>query len=290
MMQLQAKNKTPFVISVGGFDPSGGAGILADVKTFSSLGIWSASAITCLTVQDNKNFYATKNCDADNFKTILENFGNKYYISGLKIGLITDYAHVDILIDFIKKYRPKFVILDPVIKSSSGYVFWDENFQKYVLNKLMPLCDVITPNYKEAMSLISSSGITNPDFMNEEDLIRTLQKFLRNKIVITGGDSKYISVVKDYIFDGLNLEIRESEFFDIPNCIKHGTGCTFSSALCAYILQGYDFMEAVKKAAVYVENSIKSFLQFSKDDGGLNHCWAISNQLNNKIIKEQNSV
>ena len=264
MSVLQEKNRfVPVVLSVAGLDPSGGAGLYADIKTFSMLDVWGMGVISTLTTQDAGSFYGMKAVDKDFFESQLEKMFSSRKISGVKIGLITEVYQAELIYFFLKKYAPGIVVLDPVAFSSTGKGFWSEAVKENIKRLLLPSCDVVTPNLKEAELLL---GVKD---MAKKDIALAISKEYRCKVAVTGGDSLGASVV-DVFCDGLRTEERKAEYIDIDPRLKHGTGCTFSSALCAYMARGMDFIEACSLSSLFVENAIRAHYVFD-EEGGLNH-------------------
>lgn len=254
------------VLSIAGLDPSGGAGLYADIKTFTSLDVWGMGVPTTLTSQDSRSFDGVLPVERDFFERQLERvFSSTKKISGVKIGLITQSYQAELVYFFIKKYAPGLVVLDPVAFSSTGAEFWNSEVRDAVTKFLLPCCDVITPNVKEAQMVL---GLSEGD---KKDLALAMNKQYRCKVVITGGDTYNGNSVTDIFYDGLNFNERKAEFIDIDPGFKHGTGCTFSAALCAYMARGIEFMEACSLSSLYVEKAIRNRLVFDSNSGGLNH-------------------
>ena len=266
MNVLQEKSKTtPVVLSIAGLDPSGGAGLYADIKTFSALDVWGMGVPTTLTSQDSKSFNGMLAVEKDFFEKQLEKVFSSTKIAGVKIGLITQSYQAELIYFFIKKYAPGIVVLDPVAFSSTGAEFWDSQVKEAVTKLLVPSADVVTPNLKEAQLIM------NLKEAGKKELAIGLNKEYRCKVVVTGGDSSNGINVTDLFYDGLRMEERSGDFIDIDTRFKHGTGCTFSSALCSYMVRGIEFMEACSLSSLFVEKAIKHHVTFDNSDGGLNH-------------------
>jgi len=262
----QAKNNTtPIVLSYAGLDPSGGAGVFADIKTFTMLDVWGMGVATVLTSQDHKNFGGIVAVDKDFLEKQLEQIFSGRKVSGVKIGLINKTYQAELIYFFIKKYAPELVVLDPVAFSSSGEVFWEKEVKDSVIKYLLPVCDVVTPNLKEARMIL------NMQEAGKRELAIGINREFRCKVVVTGGDVPNAGHILDVFYDGVRFEERKADFIDIEPNIKHGTGCVFSSAVCAYMTRGMDFMEACSLASLFVEKTIKHHVVFGEKDGALNH-------------------
>lgn len=264
MNVLHEKTKnTPVALSIAGLDPSGGAGLYADIKTFATLDIWGMGVPTTLTSQNSKSFDGMMPVEKDFFEKQLENIFLSTRVSGVKIGLITKAYQAELIYFFLKKYAPSIVVLDTVAFSSSGVTFWDTQVKEAVTRLLVPSADVITPNLREAQLIL---GIQDA---GKKEAALSLNREYRCKVVVTGGDSSNGDTVTDVFYDGLVMKERKADFIDIDPSYKHGTGCTFSSALCAYLVRGIEFMEACSLASLFVEKAIKNYVSFS-GDGGIN--------------------
>ena len=273
MSVLPSRTNVPLVLSIAGLDPSGGAGLYADIKTYSALDVWGMGVPTTLTDQDGKNFKSLKAVDQGYFEETLENIFSTQSIAAVKIGLLTERFQVEKICECIQKYKHGMVVLDPVISSSTNFNFWNEDLTKLILEKLLMTVDVVTPNHKEAVTILNAAGFIDAENTNRKELARMIQRTFRCKVAMTGGDVEYLSSesagkVEDIFYDGLELKHRIGTYIDIPSHLKHGTGCTFSSALASYLAQGEDFISACFKSAFFVEGTLNNIMLFGKNNGG----------------------
>lgn len=271
----QNRTNVPLVLSIAGLDPSGGAGVYADIKTFSSLNVWGMGIVTTLTNQDSKNFKSLQAVDKNYFEETMQNIFGNYNIAGIKIGLVTHEYQVEKISECIQKYKHGLVVMDPVMGASTGFNFWDDKVLKLIVEKLLPNVDVVTPNYLEAIAILKILGVGDVEQINRKEIVRMLHKQFRCKVALTGGDAAYLASnehegkVEDVFYDGLELKHRIGTFIDIPSHFKHGTGCTFSSALASYLASGEDFISSCFKSAFFVENALNNIMSFGKNNGGL---------------------
>jgi hydroxymethylpyrimidine kinase/phosphomethylpyrimidine kinase len=274
-IDIKDKQKAPVVLSIAGLDPSAGAGLYADIKTFCALNVWGMGIPSTLTNQTAKEFVDHVRVPDEYLDSTLFNILNSYKVAVLKIGLLTSSASLDIIVRNINKKRPGLIVLDPIIFSSTGFRFWDEDLMSNVIEKLMPSVDIITPNMKEAVEILEAVGQRplKDDVSSNYDKKTIAQSFyrvFRTKIALTGGDVQGDSdVIEDVFYDGMDTKHRVSCFVDIPGHMKHGTGCSFSSALASYMALGHDFMSACFEAGIFVENAINNLIIFGDNDGGL---------------------
>lgn len=227
------------VITIAGFDPSGGAGILADIKIFSKLGINGMAVLTANTFQTDSIFQGlewTKRDDIiDQLQLLIENYEVNYF----KIGIIENFTILKDVLDCIyDNIENPFIIWDPILVSSTGYVFHD----KYDIDKsIFDLIDVITPNWEEAKKIFNTENI--------DDLI----KIQKPSIYIKGGHRTEKRGTDILI---ANNKIIEIEGRDFQGKSRHGSGCVFSSALLSHIALGYNLESAARKAKKITEKYI----------------------------------
>lgn len=256
------------ILTIAGSDPSGGAGIQADIKTVSSLGGYPLSVITAITAQNTARVSAIREADPFIIKAQLEVLSEDIMIDGIKIGMIYSARAADIIADFISaKCSGIPVVLDPVIVSTSGHLLMQEKTLSVMKNKLFPLCTAITPNIPEA-EILAGCSIKNLTDM-EESAVKLLEYGSQWVIVKGGhlpGETAYIT---DIIAN--NREIIHLTDSKIPAGSVRGTGCTFSSALAFYLAKGYSMVESAPKAKAYIEKTLKASFALGSKSRILGH-------------------
>ncbi|WP_287386948.1 bifunctional hydroxymethylpyrimidine kinase/phosphomethylpyrimidine kinase [Lachnospira sp.] len=269
------KKKIPCALTIAGSDCSGGAGIQADIKTMLSLGVYASSIITSLTAQNTLGvrdiFDLTRHFLDEQFDAVFTDI----YPDAVKIGMVSNKEIVEGIVENLKKYKAKKIVVDPVMVSTSGSVLLQEDAISILVNKLIPLATVITPNIPEASKL---SGL---EIKNREDMIKAAYLIDENyskksngrpAILIKGGHS--IEDANDLLLYKGELTWFENE--RIHNDNTHGTGCTLSSAIASYLSLGYDLKEAIKHAKEYITNALKCDFDLGAGSGPLNHAWKIT--------------
>ncbi len=234
----------PVVMTVAGFDPGGGAGIIADLKTFHSLGVYGVSLISCFTAQNHDKFLGISEADPGFFKTQLAGLNGGYKIKAVKSGLLT--KETSEIIGIWKKENPDIpLIVDPVFTATSGKDFFTKGDIGLLKDSFYGFSDLITPNLFEASIL---SGI---EIKSIEDMLkagRGLSAELNVPILIKGGHLD--NVATDILF------YKDSEYHFGDRKIKgvntHGSGCILSAAITSYIALGDGIKEAVVKAKNFV--------------------------------------
>ena len=260
--------KYPTVLTIAGSDSGGGAGIQADLKTFSALGCYGTSAITAVTVQNTAGVSGIHSIPAaivgQQIKAVMDDIKP----AAIKIGMIHTTEMAIIIVHVLKEYPDVPVIFDPVVVSSSGYKLMEDSTIDVLKNELFPLACLVTPNLDEAMLT------ADMDISTVEDMEVAAACFLKlgcNAVLIKGGHLKGMNLYDVYLDkNGLKHKF-ESNFIDSNN--THGTGCTFSSAIAAYIALGNDILSSIEKAKSYVHRAIEygKNVRTGRGHGPLNH-------------------
>ncbi len=256
------------VLTIAGSDSGGGAGIQADLKTFTALGVFGTSVITALTAQNTVGVQGVFEVPAEFVGRQIDSVMQDIGADSVKIGMLANAGVIEEVADRIKKYKMNFVVLDPVMIAKSGDRLIHKDSQKALIEKIFPLAYLITPNLYEAEVL------TGIQIKNVEQMIEAAKMMLKmgpKNVLIKGG---HLSGEKDAI-DVLVNEKNTFEFVSprIKTKNTHGTGCTYSSAIAAYLAKGHSLTTAVKLAKRYIDSAIKNavFLQIGHGHGPLNH-------------------
>lgn len=243
-------------LTIGGSDPTSGAGIQMDLKVFQSLGVYGISVITALTAQNTnivkKILPLSEELIDIQFSILLRDI-NPY---GAKTGMIYSKEAVECIVRNVKKYKIKNLVVDPVIKSSTGRKLIQKDALLKLKEELIPLSKVVTANIPEA-EILADSKITSKESMAESAKI--IYKMGTEIVIIKGGHSE--EKATDFLFDGKNIYFVEGEKY--PGNY-HGTGCAFSSAFVAFLCLGYEPKDALKASKNFVKNSIRNALKLGK--------------------------
>ena len=259
----------PSVLTIAGSDCSGGAGIQADIKTISALGAYAASAITAVTVQNTVGVTNIHPIPSVIVKEQIAAVMTDIRPVAIKIGMINDIEIVKTIAASIKQFKPKFVVFDPVMVSTSGCKLIEDDAIEALKKYLMPLATIITPNLNEAAVLM---GHRSDDVSHMKLDANELLKLGCKSVLIKGGHLK-----GDDMCDLLQIAGEEAphlfraEKIDSKN--THGTGCTLSSAIATYLALGYELPQAVKAAKEYVYEGIRTGkdIHIGEGHGPLNH-------------------
>ncbi|RJQ86521.1 MAG: bifunctional hydroxymethylpyrimidine kinase/phosphomethylpyrimidine kinase [Desulfobacteraceae bacterium] len=255
----------PVALTIAGSDSSGGAGIQADLKTFQALGVFGMSAITAVTVQNTQKVFAVQemppNIVHDQIVCLFEDTP----IQAVKIGMVASVALIEAVAAALAEVQCPVVVLDPVMISKSGYALLEPDARRALVARLFPLAKVVTPNIPEAEVLI---GGTIRDEAQMRSAARRIAELGVANVVVKGGHLDTPQAV-DIVFDGTRFRILTGKRIATRN--THGTGCTFSSAIAAYLARGFDFFEAVQRAKEYVSGAIAHGLPIGKGHGPTHH-------------------
>jgi len=253
----------PILLTVAGFDPSCGAGLVADLKTFAAHGCYGVAAITSLTVQNTQGVEDVQNTPSATLRAQLEALANDCDIAAVKIGMLGNRGNAAAVAEFLDAHKFAHVVHDPVMKSSSGTELLDAAGIKYVVTELLKRSSVITPNVPEAEIL---TGLTIKDVADMEDAARKIVEMGAHAAIVKGG---HMDRAVDVLFDG-------NEIFALAGDKNredtlHGTGCTFASAIAAQLAAGRGLVEAAMLAKAYVTKAIEKAYAIGKGREPLDH-------------------
>ncbi len=252
-------------LTIAGSDSSGGAGIQADLKTFQALGVFGTSAITAITVQNTRGVYNIQEIDPQIVHDQITCIFDDMEIGAVKIGMVSSIPLIEAIAKALKSVGANEVVLDPVMISKSGYALLKEESREALVEKLFPLARVVTPNIHEAEALINSP-IKSIEEMKEA--AKEILKLGAPCVVVKGGHLSGDQAT-DVIYDGNEFKKLVSPYIETRN--THGTGCTFSSAIAAFLARDFDFFNAVTEAKTYITGAIAHSLNLGKGHGPTHH-------------------
>ena len=231
-------------MSIAGVDPSGGAGVFADLKTFQVIGVYGTGIVTALTAQNPYKFFSTLPVNEDYIEEQIDSVLDAYEVEFIKTGMLYSPEIIKMVSKKIKEYDLKAVV-DPVMVATSGGDLTREDLADAMNRYLLPHAILTTPNISEAEKL------TDFEIKSEEDAIKASEKIICDNI-ITGGHLDGINTIN---IKG-NVTIKKQELIKTDNL--HGTGCNLSSAIVAYLAKGNDLTTSILKALDYVYEGIKN--------------------------------
>ena len=267
---MNPKKTYPIVLSIAGSDSSGGAGIQADLKTFSALGVYGATAITAITAQNTLGVHAQCPIPSEMVYDQITAVIDDLHPSFVKIGMLSNVEIVLAVAEALSKYSLP-IILDPVMVSSSGHRLLSVEAQDMVKQKLLPMAMLITPNLPEMEALTELPLST---YEEKEKAAKCLLDGGAKAILLKGGHEEG-SIKTDILFspsaNGIQSSLFSSE--SIPTRNIHGTGCTLSSAITAYLAKGICLEEAIAAAKQYISKAIRAGadIEIGQGFGPVNH-------------------
>ncbi len=263
-------DKPKICLTIAGLDPSGGAGVIADVKTFARFGCFAAAAITSLTFQNTQQVSGAAHQTAEIVRRQIEPVSDDYEISAVKTGMLPTGEIINEIAAIISANNLKNFVVDPVVRSTSGYDLIDDQALKKLIEKLFPLALIITPNIPEA------ERIAQMEIKNESDIkaaARKMRNFGARNILIKGGHFNLKNangklIARDYLFTGKELQIFDAQL--IETNATHGTGCTLSAAIAANLALRKELSEAVSIAKLFVHEAIRTAPMIGKGSSPIN--------------------
>jgi hydroxymethylpyrimidine/phosphomethylpyrimidine kinase len=253
----------PIALTVAGSDPSGGAGIQADLKTFAALGVYGASVITALTAQNTRGVSGVFAIPADFIAAEFRAVVSDLSIDAIKTGMLGDVATVEIVASLLDDVKTVPVIVDPVMVATSGDVLLRPEAIDAVRNALLPRATLITPNIPEASRLLDVPEAKTETEMRAQ--AEALMRFGCGAVLVKGGHGDGDDVV-DILFDGgQHFAFRRSR---IKTSNTHGTGCTLSAAIAAHLAMGKALDSAIADAKLFVWNALSAGVRMRIGKGG----------------------
>ena len=239
----------PVVLTIAGSDPSGGAGIQADLKTFSALGGYGCAVVTALTAQSTRGVTGVFAIPADFVARQLDTLFADVAVDAVKIGMIADAGIAAVVAASLRRYRPPVVVLDPVMVATSGDRLLTSDAEQVVRSELLPLADLITPNLDEAAALLGTDRAANAEQARAQ--VHALRDLGARRALVKGGHFTDAAFAVDYLGEP-DGTVHEFSARRIDTGNTHGTGCTLSSAIAVLRPGAPDWATAVAGAKDYL--------------------------------------
>lgn len=263
-MNSHANQSPPILLTIAGFDPSCGAGVAADLKTFAAHNCYGVAAVTALTVQSTQGVRAVHPMPSTTLRAQLDALVEDVPVAGVKIGMLANRANAAAVADFLDAHKFVHVILDPVSRPTAGAAeLLDAAGLKFVRDELLKRASVMTPNMPEAEFL---TGLEVKDLHGMKAAGKKLLEMGARAVIVTGG---HLEKPLDVLCEGAEVDVFGGDHVKSPN--THGSGCTFSSAIAAQLASGQQLREAVILAKAYVTKAIDKSYPIGKGAGPLNH-------------------
>jgi hydroxymethylpyrimidine/phosphomethylpyrimidine kinase len=261
---------TPNVLSIAGSDPSGGAGVQADLKTFAALRCYGMAAVTALTAQNTTGVFGVHAPSADFVAAQIDAVFADISVAAVKIGMLGSGAVAAAVADRLRAHRPPFVVLDPVLAATSGDPLGSADVVDVIVRELAPLVDLVTPNAPEAARL---ADVAEPrDVAAQRAAAAALVARGARAVLVKGGHLDGDVAVDVLLAAGV---MREYSAPRVATGSTHGTGCTLSSAIAAFVAHGLPLDEAVGRAKDYLTGALRGgdALAVGRGHGPVDHFW-----------------
>lgn len=255
-------------LTIAGSDSCGGAGIQADLKAFSAHGTYGMSVITAITAQNTQGVFDVQDVNPLVIAHQIEAIFDDIKVDAIKIGMVSQPQTIEIIAQTLKKYPLPPLVIDPVMISKSGYDLLQPEAKKALIEILLPMATLITPNLPEA-EVIVGYKIDDLDGMKRAAI--DLHKLGCQYVLVKGGH--LANDATDVLYDGSEFYIFEGKRFDTIN--THGTGCTISSAIAANLAKGYHVKDAVGLAKAYIEKAIQHGFSIGHGVGPVHHFYEL---------------
>ncbi len=253
-------------LTIAGSDSGGGAGIQADLKTFMAFGVHGMSAITALTAQNTVGVQEVYEISPDFVTRQIESIMTDMGTDAAKTGMLANTAIVEAVASALAEYGIPKLVVDPVMVAKSGDPLLDESARQSILDRLLPLATVITPNLYEAEVMLDQKINTIEDM---KSAAVELKKTGCRWVVLKGGHLNIDNEAIDILYNGIDFDTLRSARIDTRN--THGTGCTFASAIAAGLAKGNTPLDAIRQAKNYVTEAIREGLAIGRGHGPTNH-------------------
>jgi hydroxymethylpyrimidine/phosphomethylpyrimidine kinase len=275
----------PVVLTIAGFDPSSGAGVTADIKTIAAHGCYGVSCITALTVQSTAGVRRVEPVSPELVTETLDELVSDVPIAAIHIGMLGGGQVVRAVAKFLEQQATRNVVLDPILKSSSGADLLDRDGARLLREKLIPLASVLTPNLDEASAL---TGLAVENLEQMRAAARKFHDMGSAAVVITGGHLQQAIDLLSFTGEhGIDQEVFKSA--RLRSNSTHGTGCAFASSLACHLALGRGLPESVLLAKAYVAASISNAHPLGRGTGPIHHLYRMQ-QKKREVVRDAEVV
>ena len=261
--------KTKTALTIAGSDCSGGAGIQADVKTMTMNGVYAMSAITALTAQNTTGVRAIQESTPTFLKQQIDAIFEDIFPDALKIGMVSSRELIRVIADRLRYYGAKNVVVDPVMVATSGASLMETDAVQTLIDELLPVATLVTPNIPEAQ-ILSGMSIDRKEDM--EKAAKTIGDTYNCAVLLKGGHR--VSDADDLLYSDGTMQWFTGGRIDNPN--THGTGCTLSSAIASNLAKGFALNESVQRAKDYISEALAAQLDLGKGPGPMQHNFGLN--------------
>jgi hydroxymethylpyrimidine/phosphomethylpyrimidine kinase len=255
-------------LSIAGSDPSGGAGIQADIKTMTMNGVYAMSAITALTAQNTTGVTGILEVSPEFLRLQMDAIFQDIYPDAVKIGMVSSAVLIEAIAERLEAYEANNIVVDPVMVATSGANLLHNDAVTILTQRLLPMATLATPNLLEA-EILSGERIRNGEDMRRA--ARSIGEQYGCAVLVKGGHS--VNDANDLLYANGTERWFEGKRIDNPN--THGTGCTLSSAIAANLAKGFSLDESVRRAKAYLSGALAAMLDLGSGSGPMDHAYAL---------------
>jgi hydroxymethylpyrimidine/phosphomethylpyrimidine kinase len=268
--ESETQQMMPRALTIAGSDSGGGAGLQADLKTFAALGVYGMSAITSITAQNTLGVQGVIDLPPEFVGLQIDSVVTDIGVDAVKTGMLSNADIIEVVAAKVKEHALPHLVVDPVMVAKSGDPLLQPEAREALIELLLPLAEVLTPNLHEARVLTGLPIKGMEDMRRAAEAIRALGP---GHVVVKGGhleaESAEAGTARDLFFDGHQFVVLRGERFTTPH--THGTGCTFASAIAAGLSRGLSVEKAAREAKAYVTEAIRHALPLGHGHGPTNH-------------------
>ena len=258
-------------LSIAGTDPSGGAGIQADIKTMTANGVYAMSAVTALTAQNTTGVYGILESTPEFLASQLDCIFTDIFPDAVKTGMVASTGLIEVIADKLKQYKAKNIVVDPVMVATSGSRLISQEAVDALKELLLPLATVLTPNIPEAEVL---SGLTISGPADMEKAAQAIGEAYGCAVLCKGGHD--LNDANDLLWRNGTCKWFHGRRIHNPN--THGTGCTLSSAIASNLAKGCDLDTAVERAKAYLSGALAAMLDLGAGQGPMDHLFDLKGE------------
>jgi hydroxymethylpyrimidine kinase/phosphomethylpyrimidine kinase len=262
---MNGEGDTKVCLTIAGLDPSGGAGIIADIKTFSAFGCYAAAVVTSVTYQDTVGVYGANHQSGETVREQIEPVFDDLEVAAVKTGMLPSAEVIRAAADILRSRSVRALVVDPVVRSTSGFDLIDDEALSVLVAELFPLAQLVTPNIPE------TERITGIKIASESSISKAASSMMAmgaKSVLIKGGHLDEKRAV-DHLFINGDMIALDAE--RISTTATHGTGCTLSAAIAANLAIGRDLLEAVQIAKRFVTEAIRTSPNIGRGHSPINH-------------------
>ena len=266
-------------LSIAGSDSCGGAGIQADIKTMTMNGVYAMSAITALTAQNTTGVRAIQEATPEFLKQQIDAVFEDIFPDSVKIGMVSSSELIYVIADRLKYHKAKNIVVDPVMVATSGSSLMKTDAVNTLIDELLPIATLITPNIPEAQ-ILSGLSIENKEDMQKAAKI--IGDTYGPAVLLKGGHN--INDANDLLYENGEYTWFEGKRIDNPN--THGTGCTLSSAIASNLAKGFTLAESVQRAKEYISGALSAQLNLGQGSGPMMHNFDLTSHFAEEKISD----